>query len=176
MERGEWNPGVDPTAPGARDTRTRARRARATGGAPHPASLTPQGSANPGGLGDLTPLPACTRGRWRLLRLLRARRGPAWPRSGRRYGQGHAGSPGHGHDLRYAAGRRPVFELAWRGTQTGQRGVVCPYPTQYVCHLLLRSPGSRGGSLSYANAGHDLPYLRRGDHAEQLRARECPWA
>src|SRR5215210_318755 len=75
--------------------------------------------------------------------LLRAGRWPARPRGKGRYGQGHAGSPGHGHDLRHAARRRPVFELAGRGTQAGQRGVVCPYPPQYVCHLLLRSLGSR---------------------------------
>jgi len=30
------------------------------------------------------------------------------------------------------------------------------------------------GRLSYANAGHDLPYLRRGDDAEQLKARGMP--
>jgi predicted ester cyclase len=30
------------------------------------------------------------------------------------------------------------------------------------------------GRLSYANAGHDLPYLRRGNSAEQLKARGMP--
>jgi hypothetical protein len=106
--------------------------------------------------------------------LLRAGRRPARPRGKGRYGQGHAGSPGHGHDLRHAARRRPVFELAGRGTQAGQRGVVCPYPPNMfvTCFYALLDPES--GSLSYANAGHDLPYLRRGDHAEQLRARGMP--
>ncbi|MEJ7816765.1 MAG: PP2C family protein-serine/threonine phosphatase [Rubrobacter sp.] len=33
---------------------------------------------------------------------------------------------------------------------------------------------SETGRLSYANAGHDLPYLRRGNDAEQLRARGMP--
>ena len=29
------------------------------------------------------------------------------------------------------------------------------------------------GHLRYANAGHDLPYVRRGGDAEELRARGC---
>src|SRR5215203_3144124 len=33
---------------------------------------------------------------------------------------------------------------------------------------------SKSGRLSYANAGHDLPYLHRNDHAEELRARGMP--
>jgi serine phosphatase RsbU (regulator of sigma subunit) len=33
---------------------------------------------------------------------------------------------------------------------------------------------SKNASLSYANAGHDLPYLHRNDHAEELRARGMP--
>jgi predicted ester cyclase len=31
------------------------------------------------------------------------------------------------------------------------------------------------GTLRYANAGHDLPYLWRGGKCEELRARGCPW-
>jgi serine phosphatase RsbU (regulator of sigma subunit) len=34
----------------------------------------------------------------------------------------------------------------------------------------------KSGSLRYANAGHDLPYVRRGGDAEELRARGMPWA
>jgi serine phosphatase RsbU (regulator of sigma subunit)/predicted ester cyclase len=33
---------------------------------------------------------------------------------------------------------------------------------------------SKSGRLSYANAGHDLPYLHRNGHAEELRARGMP--
>jgi predicted ester cyclase len=33
---------------------------------------------------------------------------------------------------------------------------------------------SKSGSLRYANAGHDLPYVRRGDGCEELRARGMP--
>ena len=42
-----------------------------------------------------------------------------------------------------------------------------------TCFYAILEPESR--SLSYANAGHDLPYLRHGDgDAEQLRARGMP--
>ena len=44
-----------------------------------------------------------------------------------------------------------------------------------TCLYAILDPES--GRLRYANAGHDLPYLRRrsGEDAEELRARECPW-
>ena len=32
----------------------------------------------------------------------------------------------------------------------------------------------RSGSFAYANAGHDLPYVRRGGHAKELMARGMP--
>src|SRR5829696_3606966 len=32
----------------------------------------------------------------------------------------------------------------------------------------------RSGHLSFANAGHDLPYVRRGGDCEELRARGMP--
>jgi serine phosphatase RsbU (regulator of sigma subunit) len=44
------------------------------------------------------------------------------------------------------------------------------FVTCFYCILDAKS-----GSLSYANAGHDLPYLRRhGGEAEELRARGMP--
>jgi serine phosphatase RsbU (regulator of sigma subunit) len=41
-----------------------------------------------------------------------------------------------------------------------------------TCFYAILDPTS--ASLSYANAGHDLPYLRHGDDAEELRARGMP--
>jgi serine phosphatase RsbU (regulator of sigma subunit)/predicted ester cyclase len=46
-------------------------------------------------------------------------------------------------------------------------------PNMFVtCFYCILAPKS--ASLSYANAGHDLPYLRHGGDAEELRARGMP--
>src|SRR5919107_352956 len=41
-----------------------------------------------------------------------------------------------------------------------------------TCFYAILDP--RSGSLTYANAGHDLPYVRRGGGCEELRARGMP--
>ena len=54
--------------------------------------------------------------------------------------------------------------------------LVARIPTNMfvTCFYAILEPES--GSLSYANAGHDLPYLHHSGEVEGLRARGCLWA
>ncbi len=58
-------------------------------------------------------------------------------------------------------------------TRTNDPLVMDIPPNMFVtCFYCILEPKS--GRLSYANAGHDLPYLHRGGDAEELRARGMP--
>jgi serine phosphatase RsbU (regulator of sigma subunit) len=48
----------------------------------------------------------------------------------------------------------------------------CRHRWSVTCFYAVLDPGS--GSLTYANAGHDLPYLHRDGEAEELRATGMP--
>jgi serine phosphatase RsbU (regulator of sigma subunit) len=62
-------------------------------------------------------------------------------------------------------GRPPEFRI----------GTLFPsIPANMIVTCFYAILDSKSGRLSYANAGHDLPYLHRNDHAEELRARGMP--
>jgi serine phosphatase RsbU (regulator of sigma subunit)/predicted ester cyclase len=74
--------------------------------------------------------------------------------------------------------------------QSAARALVSPSPGEVLAQvnetLVARIPSNmfvtcfyavldpESGHLRYANAGHDLPYLQRGNEAEELRARGMP--
>jgi len=75
------------------------------------------------------------------------------------------------------------LQLAARALDTSSPGEVLrqvneallariPLNVFVTCFYAILDPHS--ASLSYANAGHDLPYLRRAGDAEELRARGMP--
>src|SRR5215208_5520282 len=76
-----------------------------------------------------------------------------------------------------------MLQLAARALDTSSPGEVLrqvneallariPLNVFVTCFYAILDPHS--ASLSYANAGHDLPYLRRAGDAEELRARGMP--
>jgi serine phosphatase RsbU (regulator of sigma subunit) len=69
-----------------------------------------------------------------------------------------------------ALGSSSPGEVLSRGNETLLARIP---PNMFVtCFYAVLEPQS--GSLRYANAGHDLPYLWRGGEAEELRARGMP--
>jgi serine phosphatase RsbU (regulator of sigma subunit) len=68
-----------------------------------------------------------------------------------------------------ASGSRPGEVLA----RVNEKVLARIPPNMFVtCFYCILEPES--GHLIYANAGHDLPYLRRSGDAEELRARGMP--
>ena len=64
--------------------------------------------------------------------------------------------------------------LAWEVLERVNETLLARIPPNMfvTCFYAILDPKS--GSLSYANAGHDLPYLHRNGEAEELRARGMP--
>jgi len=52
--------------------------------------------------------------------------------------------------------------------------LVARIPPNMFVTCFYAVPDPESGHLRYANAGHDLPYLQRGNEAEELRARGMP--
>jgi serine phosphatase RsbU (regulator of sigma subunit) len=94
---------------------------------------------------------------------------------------GDATSKGVPAALVMASARSMLHAVAQTSNSPGEvlrranEPLVTDMPTNMfvTCFYSILDPKS--GSLSYANAGHDLPYLRRrGGEAEELRARGMP--
>jgi serine phosphatase RsbU (regulator of sigma subunit) len=111
----------------------------------------------------------------RLLRLPPPIRGPPGACGGRRHGQGGASSPGYVDRLRHAAARSPELFLTRRDAPASQRGALSQHPPNMFVTCLYGVLDPKSGKFTYANAGHDLPYLwHGGGDCEELRARGMP--
>ena len=174
LERGHGPLRTEKTAPRAGDKRARARTAGTQGSEAHPASLPAQGGARTGGLAALSLLPTGQGGRRRLLRFP--------PPLGRQSGACSGGCHGQGVPAALVMSTTcGMLRLAARSySSPGEmlqrvNEALFPYipPNMFVtCFYCILDPES--GSLTYANAGHDLLYLHRNGEAEELRARGMP--
>jgi hypothetical protein len=112
-----------------------------------------------------------------VLLLLRARRRACGPNRRGRHGQGHARGAGGGSHLRHAQGGGPGPRplVARRDAGRVNEALLARISANMfvTCFYAVLDPKS--GRMSYANAGHDLPYLyRRAGNAEKLEARGVP--
>ena len=157
--------------------RARAYRPRAKGCATHPTCLASSGGADPRRLADHSLLPASQGGGRRLLRLpsssLRADWGSWWETPPARACPAALVMSTTCGMLRLAA--QSLLLLTGGDAPTSQRDALSP-ASRPTCSSPASTPSStlRAVASSYANAGHDLPYLRRSGDAEELRARGMP--
>ena len=138
----------------------RALRAGAGRRPPDPAEVPAQELPDLPGLAGRRDYRAGARGRRRLLRRDPAAGRPDRLRHRRRHRQGRAGRAGHGGDAQRPAGLGPAAGRPGCRPGAGQRAPLPGHAGEDVRHLPLRRARSGDRPLRFANAGHDLPYVR----------------
>ena len=135
----------------------------------------PARAARPARLGGRRVLPARARGRRRLLRRDPAGRRPRGVRRRRRHRQGRARRAGHVRHPQRPARVRAAADRARRGAPAGQRAPVPGHAGEDVRHLPVCACSTRApGVFRFANAGHDLPYVKTADGVDRAaRARHA---
>ena len=138
-------------------------------------NFLPEAAPRPARLARLRVLPPRARGRRRLLRLHRAAGRPDRPRDRRRHRQGRPGRDGHGGDEERAARVRGPA-LVSPGEVLGRvNDLMCPdMPAKMFVTCLYGVLEPSTGRFRFANAGHNLPYVRTADGTTELRATGMP--
>ena len=119
-------------------------------------------------------LPAGARGRRRLLRLHRACRRPHRCRRRRRHRQGRAGRARHGPHALDPPGRAPRLVEPGEVLARANELLSPEMPAQMFVTCLYRVLEPATGQVVFANAGHNLPYVRTADGVIELRATGLP--